>query len=45
MATLPAYPPLDQRPIKNTICLFDVDDTLTIPRRVRSLPSPQTYFS
>ena len=27
-------PTLDQRPIKNTICLFDVDDTLTPARRV-----------
>ncbi|GAB7357221.1 hypothetical protein MBLNU459_g8202t1 [Dothideomycetes sp. NU459] len=26
-------PALDQRPIKNTICLFDVDDTLTPARR------------
>ncbi|KAI1843368.1 hypothetical protein JX265_006194 [Neoarthrinium moseri] len=26
------YPPLEDRPIKNTICLFDVDDTLTRPR-------------
>ncbi|KAF2787763.1 phosphomannomutase-like protein [Melanomma pulvis-pyrius CBS 109.77] len=26
------YPPLNQRPLKNTIVLFDVDDTLTIPR-------------
>ncbi|KAB5558001.1 eukaryotic phosphomannomutase [Coniochaeta sp. 2T2.1] len=27
-----AYPPLSERPIKNTILLFDVDDTLTPPR-------------
>ncbi|CAG8972913.1 hypothetical protein HYALB_00001333 [Hymenoscyphus albidus] len=27
------YPPLDQRPMANTIVLFDVDETLTIPRR------------
>ncbi|KAF2013630.1 putative phosphomannomutase [Aaosphaeria arxii CBS 175.79] len=27
------YPPLDQRPIKNTIVLFDVDETLTPARR------------
>ncbi|KAF2259192.1 eukaryotic phosphomannomutase [Lojkania enalia] len=26
-------PPLEDRPIKNTICLFDVDDTLTVPRQ------------
>ncbi|KDN60087.1 putative phosphomannomutase [Colletotrichum sublineola] len=29
MATsIPKYPPLHERPLKNTICLFDVDDTL-----------------
>lgn len=32
------YPTLDQRPIKNTVCLFDVDGTLTAARRVRALP-------
>lgn len=32
------YPPLNQRPIANTIALFDVDDTLTIPRQVRAPP-------
>ena len=32
------YPPLEDRPIKNTICLFDVDGTLTPARRV-SFPS------
>ena len=26
------YPDLKDRPLKNTICLFDVDDTLTPPR-------------
>lgn len=30
-----AYPPLDQREIKGTICLFDVDGTLTPARLVR----------
>ena len=30
------YPPLEQRPFKNTVLLFDVDDTLTKPRQVRS---------
>lgn len=30
-----AFPPLDQRPLKDTICLFDVDETLTKARRVR----------
>lgn len=29
------YPALPDRPIKNTICLFDVDGTLTPARRVR----------
>jgi phosphomannomutase len=29
------YPTLQDRPIKNTICLFDVDETLTPARRVR----------
>lgn len=28
------YPPLNQRPVKNTVLLFDVDDTLTKPRQV-----------
>ncbi|EAL88512.1 phosphomannomutase (Sec53), putative [Aspergillus fumigatus A1163] len=28
------YPALQDRPIKNTICLFDVDETLTPARRV-----------
>ncbi|KAF2749315.1 eukaryotic phosphomannomutase [Sporormia fimetaria CBS 119925] len=27
------FPPLNKRPIKNTIVLFDVDNTLTIPRQ------------
>lgn len=38
------YPPLEARPIKNTICLFDVDGTLTPARRV-SLPSSLTPIS
>ena len=28
------YPPLEARPVKNTIVLFDVDGTLTPARRV-----------
>ncbi|ORY11393.1 eukaryotic phosphomannomutase [Clohesyomyces aquaticus] len=37
MATAAAViPPLNQRPVKNTIVLFDVDDTLTIPRNPAS---------
>ncbi|CAN9101655.1 unnamed protein product [Alternaria alternata] len=27
-------PPLDRRPVKNTVLLFDVDDTLTKPRQL-----------
>ncbi|CZR50678.1 probable phosphomannomutase [Phialocephala subalpina] len=38
------YPPLDQRPIKNTIILFDVDDTLTVPRR-KATPEMLTLLS
>ena len=30
------YPPLEDRPYKGTICLFDVDQTLTPARRVRT---------
>ncbi|KAI1504387.1 eukaryotic phosphomannomutase [Biscogniauxia marginata] len=33
----PSYPPLEDRPIKNTICLFDVDETLT-PARLSASP-------
>lgn len=32
-----SYPPLDQRPLKDTICLFDVDETLTPARKVSLL--------
>ncbi|KAI1828446.1 eukaryotic phosphomannomutase [Xylaria intraflava] len=32
-ATTPTYPPLEDRPIKNTIVLFDVDGTLSPARR------------
>lgn len=28
------YPALENRPLKDTICLFDVDNTLTPARRV-----------
>jgi hypothetical protein len=34
-AAASVYPPLNQRPVKNTVLLFDVDDTLTKPRQVR----------
>jgi len=34
MADMADYPPLTERPIKNTICLFDVDGTLSPARRV-----------
>ncbi|KYK58206.1 phosphomannomutase [Drechmeria coniospora] len=30
------YPPLEDRPLKDTICLFDVDETLTPARRAAS---------
>ncbi|KAI1083253.1 eukaryotic phosphomannomutase [Whalleya microplaca] len=36
-ASAPPYPPLEDRPIKNTICLFDVDGTLT-PARLHASP-------
>lgn len=36
MSTIPTYPALDARPLKDTICLFDVDETLTPARRVRN---------
>ncbi|KAH8815030.1 eukaryotic phosphomannomutase [Xylogone sp. PMI_703] len=32
-ATVASYPPLNERPMKNTIFLFDVDNTLTLARR------------
>lgn len=35
-----AYPALDQRPLKDTICLFDVDETLTKARSVCAFPAP-----
>ncbi|KAI0890562.1 eukaryotic phosphomannomutase [Annulohypoxylon maeteangense] len=35
--TVPPYPPLEDRPIKNTIALFDVDETLT-PARLSVSP-------
>jgi phosphomannomutase len=31
------YPPLKDRPIKDTVLLFDVDETLTKARQVRQL--------
>ncbi|KAI1103344.1 eukaryotic phosphomannomutase [Jackrogersella minutella] len=36
-AGAPSYPPLEDRPIKNTIVLFDVDETLT-PARLSVSP-------
>lgn len=36
------YPPLDERPLKDTICLFDVDGPLTPARRV-SLPGRRAH--
>ena len=37
-----AFPPLEDRPLKNTICLFDVDGTLTPARLVRTPSQPPT---
>ena len=34
--------PLEDRPVKNTICLFDVDNTLSLPRLVWTAPSQLT---
>jgi hypothetical protein len=36
-AAVSVYPTLEQRPVKNTVVLFDVDDTLTLPRQVRMI--------
>jgi hypothetical protein len=45
-ATIAVYAPLDQRPVKNTVVLFDVDDTLTKPRQVCGLlPQAKEYTS
>lgn len=33
-AAPPSFPALEDRPLKNTICLFDVDETLTPARLV-----------
>ncbi|KAI1142750.1 eukaryotic phosphomannomutase [Hypoxylon sp. FL0543] len=41
-AGAPPYPPLEDRPIKNTIVLFDVDETLTPARRSVSPEMLQT---
>lgn len=35
MAEQPTYSALESRPLKDTICLFDVDNTLTPARGVR----------
>ncbi|KAL7818993.1 eukaryotic phosphomannomutase [Trichoderma gracile] len=35
--SVPSYPPLEERPLKDTICLFDVDGTLT-PARLDASP-------
>ncbi|KAM0554082.1 hypothetical protein ACHAPJ_006880 [Fusarium lateritium] len=37
LATPPSYTPLEERPLKDTICLFDVDGTLT-PARLDASP-------
>lgn len=38
-AVIASFPALAERPVKNTICLFDVDGTLSPARLVR-LPIP-----
>lgn len=38
------YPPLEERPLKNTICLFDVDGTLT-PARLTVSPEMLSLLS
>ncbi len=38
-AAAATYPPLEERPLKDTICLFDVDGTLTPARLVRETPA------
>jgi hypothetical protein len=37
--TMNVYPPLEARPMKNTICLFDLDGTLCLEKQVRTNPS------
>ena len=37
------YPPRESRPLKDTIVLFDVDETLSKARRVR-LDNPQNWL-
>ncbi|KAL8836550.1 MAG: hypothetical protein Q9170_002870 [Blastenia crenularia] len=37
------YPPLEERPVKETICLFDVDGTLTPARGVRNSFKPPFF--
>src|SRR5277367_5322425 len=45
MSALADYPPLTERPIKNTICLFDVDGTLTPARRVCPPKTPLKSYN
>lgn len=39
------FPPLTDRPLKDTIVLFDVDDTLTRPRQLASPEMLQTLVN
>lgn len=39
------YPPLEERPLKDTICLFDVDGTLTPARLVSRSPIALSHRS
>lgn len=41
--TMNVYPPLEARPMKNIICLFDLDGTLCLEKQVRTKPSQVTH--
>lgn len=38
------YPALEDRPVKDTICLFDVDGTLTPARRVGCKADDMSHY-
>ena len=44
MEAASVYPQLQDRAVKNTICLFDVDDTLTPARRVCTFSPALQFF-
>jgi hypothetical protein len=41
--TMDVYPSLEARPMKNTICLFDLDGTLCLEKQVRTKPRQATH--